>query len=426
MEYWEGFMDILRKLNGTPEDEDEEFRTALWAALYDRQILISTSVEHENKWSCNRDSRDILNPSRRVALAPARLVRRLNLLPLWKDQQLSDFLGKHGFVGDYRIIRGEGIVEHYRDTKNTSCMTGGSSRYVEVYAMNPDKVALYTLNGFRCLIFTADSGEKIAIRAYGDCAFMTRYCESEGVLRPWVASELAVICGLTVTLQVEGVNYMPYIDLFQHGQYYKEREEVTLFSHSKARPEGGLLCSFGRTNGIVPWISKVECYSCGEHIHEADAHDGCGEFYCDDCFGEHFTICEECGITIPADDATVVESDVLCPTCLRRLYAVCDECGEFTLFDEVRRDSDGHRWCGDCYAEHHFECDECGCEVHEDDGQEGLCDGCYGNIFVGCAACRTIVDTRKDNLQCGMCPDCYEETMQEDPLLEEALLLLAV
>jgi len=92
---------------------------------------------------------------------------------------------------------------------------------------------------------------------------------------------------------------------------------------------------------------SVKCEECGEEISKSsdNTHEHEGDFYCQDCWDDNFTYCNDCG-------------------------------------DPMRRNQGyetdpGDLICEECYGDHYFTCEGCGGIFHEDDyGSEGLCRSC--------------------------------------------------
>ena len=187
---------------------------------------------------------------------------------------------------------------------------------------------------------------------------------------------------------------------FDYG-YYEAVPYVDTFSwvrcgHNKlyAYYPGGECSQLTNTNGSGGFLADGNlpvCCDCGGSVNEDDAHwDDNGNCFCDSCWDEHFTYCDECEEWYPRDDVEHVHTDTgecwMCERCRRNTGATYEEwSGEYhTDMNEARLDGDiewisdyrinndkGHNW---------VRCEECGlyfdARTEGVEGYENMCDEC--------------------------------------------------
>lgn len=105
--------------------------------------------------------------------------------------------------------------------------------------------------------------------------------------------------------------------------------------------------------------SNVNMVECGEHFyceeyalnHNWNQCDECGEWrrdcicaedgnmYCEDCYNDKFTWCEECECEMLREDSTEgPDGNWYCEDCYNNKFAVCEECGDVFIKDELNED----------------------------------------------------------------------------------------
>lgn len=144
------------------------------------------------------------------------------------------------------------------------------------------------------------------------------------------------------------------------------------------------------------------CYTCGCHVERgAEYTDDDGDVFCEDCYSERYTTCENCGDETNRDDTYTVEGDSWCSSCYSRHARSCDHCDESydtrstsmhevhvtrtTYYSDFR--TDVRVWCEGCVDGDAEECGKCGVivyhannanlrAVHTDEGDVDMCHGC--------------------------------------------------
>ncbi len=63
-----------------------------------------------------------------------------------------------------------------------------------------------------------------------------------------------------------------------------------------------------------------KCYDCGEWTrdHHSSDPNGFGDYYCSDCFYEHYNYCGQCGEVVHNDEAVYTDGDTYCDECAPR------------------------------------------------------------------------------------------------------------
>ncbi len=94
---------------------------------------------------------------------------------------------------------------------------------------------------------------------------------------------------------------------------------------------------------------SVSCYSCDKIVDKDYSYSHDNEEYCEDCYGEYFSSCEDCNETYSRDDLIYVE-DVgdFCNHCYKEKYTKCEEC-DTTVEKDSSFEMDGDYYCQECY-----------------------------------------------------------------------------
>jgi hypothetical protein len=149
---------------------------------------------------------------------------------------------------------------------------------------------------------------------------------------------------------------------------------------------------------VVPVVSDppeesdlIECCSCGDKFDENDIRtDDGGSEYCEDCYSDNYSSCEECSAEVACDDLRSEEihsncnrrtthSGCYCESCFDDKYARCDGCSNYFAKDNLRN-VDDNDYCDSCYCDNYTGCERCGCDVANDDV-------CYVDDCSYCESC---------------------------------------
>lgn len=290
--------------------------------------------------------------------------------------------------GSITVVRGKDIQRAYDDRfGGGTCMTGEYSKYTKLYADNPDVVAMIKYENTmqaRALLWTTDDGVTVLDRIYpDDCGahivairlwaekrgYIVRGCNS---LPKGNSIPLSDESRRQVTLRDNGV--YPFLDTFCFGVV--DRGRVRLCNVKKKGDH-----AFWGTNG--EWLTELTCYECGRSVGEEDVCSHQDEHYCEECFDENFTLCDNCNDYCRSGSViTCVEDDLCyCEQCTSEELFYCNGCANWYKTKWVAVDT-GNEYCGDCASNTLTPCEECG-ELYEKPMEESrgclYCPDCTAN-----------------------------------------------
>lgn len=346
---------------------------------------------------------DELSETRRRKTTISRYIRRnLGILPNnVSDRELFElqkFLFSTLTDPSINIVRGEAVKEAYRNAFGSeSCMTGGGSRYVDLYAENPEKVGLvlYSNGGeARALLWDVDQGFTVLDRIYPDDKGTLHFG-----LRDWAVGQGYKIIResrehCTVTLKTPRSGYFPYLDTFSRGKFLDGEKTVKLYNFSSDTCH----MTFNRTDG--GWEDDEDnehyrCYGCDQRVDARSVIFVCDDPYCEECVEERFFYCNCCESYQDRDKEVTVyfrrkskdrlggQIEYWCRHCVRmrkESCCRCNKCGEYFLELNILykncRPAEGILLCEDCGGE----CGDCGAffdreELIKLEGKE-ICKGC--------------------------------------------------
>jgi hypothetical protein len=168
------------------------------------------------------------------------------------------------------------------------------------------------------------------------------------------------------------------------------------------------------------------CVNCGESLEvDSDSinwYDG--DAYCDSCFDEDFTTCDECGKSCPKDDAIWANNMMWCGSCHNNNYMDCCVCGESIKCGD-QYEFDEEDYCQDCYLEKVTCCDKCSSDCLRDEshyvGRRTLCQDCYEEKYTECEECGDELEkseaVKVDG--CSYCDYCHDKLFKEEEEPEE-------
>ena len=174
------------------------------------------------------------------------------------------------------------------------------------------------------------------------------------------------------------------------------------------------------------------CADCGEEFAESAMREVDGEWYCEDCFDERFTVCARCGEIIEQDEAYFSpDGEPYCEDCFNDNCVVCERCGETIWSDnafEVRTSTRGatQEWCEDCADNYATRCEDCG-EWFSDSinyiryvlgVERNVCEDCLSEsgdytICDGCGEWYHVDDITTDDDGDEYCPRCWRNLNNE-------------
>ena len=261
-------------------------------------------------------------------------------------------------VIDVHVLKGNDIVEAYRSLDNSSagsCMTGSCSRFVKLYALNPDKVSLLIYDEIRALLWKTDQGAMVFDRCYP-----SGHCMLE-VFREWAKKQNYVLrsnadrlCDFNLIKLTDNKTYtvtlvhndcFPYLDTFCYGNIIGDK---VVLSNSR----DDYRCRFQDQEGEYGILSRSRCAYCYTSLVEGWRFFE-GSCYCDSCFESFINICSVCSTLIHTNNSWFSESEtdhaVYCENCFKDKYCFCACCGKEIEVIDVFANDLNDCYCYNCY-----------------------------------------------------------------------------
>ena len=118
----------------------------------------------------------------------------------------------------------------------------------------------------------------------------------------------------------------------------------------------------------------ITCQNCSCEVDDNDGQEFDEDTYCQECFDDLFSCCEECGETVNIDDIVSVNDDnYMCESCRDNNYVCCNDCADYVSNDDCTCVDDRYV-CETCYCNNYFTCESCGEVYHVDYyGDNGCC-----------------------------------------------------
>lgn len=172
----------------------------------------------------------------------------------------------------------------------------------------------------------------------------------------------------------------------------------------------------GNTHHIGCCKAALQCSVCDDELDETEIHYYGEDAYCETCFYERFSYCEECGEGVGNEDMVlIVDKDIwVCQSCADRYYNQCDRCGNYNSEDTAAVDNNA--WCLDCVEIHADFCDRCSSYTRHDthtvidpDTEDDMtvCDDCF-NAFTECSECGSYAHKSQTSAHHGLCNACSQ------------------
>lgn len=96
---------------------------------------------------------------------------------------------------------------------------------------------------------------------------------------------------------------------------------------------------------------SLKCDSCNRVVDKDNVYIVDNEYFCEDCYSEGFTRCEECSDDIPIDDAIYVDNiGDFCPACYKDKFTTCKECDKTIEKSDAVEVGDDY-YCEECAKE---------------------------------------------------------------------------
>ena len=303
-----------------------------------KKHYLSLSQEIPNKVSYAPKPEYKFCTDKRVRTTLRRYIRRQLKVPVDKLSDKALFQMGRAVIGNItlyndleqriKILEGHDIVRHYEKTATESCMTGDNACYVELYALNPDKVKLVVLDDYvRALLWTCDDGTVVLDRIYPSG------CDAVALLQSWAKQKgyvYRVSEGVSsngcVSLSDDKVHcvtvkydeYFPYLDTFAYADDHYNGTMTLSNEYSFGNIE------LHETDGGTSLSNSYYCCCCDRSLTDDERHTYDGETYCPDCFYDRFFYCHNCGDVFCEDDKTFIGDEVYCPDCAKALNPESD------------------------------------------------------------------------------------------------------
>lgn len=124
----------------------------------------------------------------------------------------------------------------------------------------------------------------------------------------------------------------------------------------------------------------LKCYDCSTEIDNEDFYNADNKPICESCY-EYYFMCDGCNDTYHNDDVNSGGDCCYCNDCYHDRYTECNDCGDYELNDDtscVRNRNDREVVVCDSCRSDYFWCERCDEYVHEDNYQaDDLCHRCY-------------------------------------------------
>jgi hypothetical protein len=336
---------------------------------------LSWSQEDEGKVSYASSTAQKYDTKHRTKTTLSRYLRRRMKLSAETvpDAELAKIAGYiFGALSDsdkhIEVIYGEDIVDAYRDHfGQSSCMTGGCSEYVQIYADNPDKIGLikYT-NGIdaRAVLWLTDEGKVVMDRIYPCDGYhidaLVKWAEKNDIIcrthhsiRSRHDGDGVMSDGQDhdVTLRQSDTDVWPYMDSFMYATLVRGNK-VKVSTTASGGYDHCLDFTDGTIDGSGDWYY---CAHCEERVHPDEAFTTEDDTYCESCYGLYFTSCEHCEESTARDDIAEVYNSSghrieVCSCCAESDYAECYECGDIHHADALET-VDDECYCESCVPE---------------------------------------------------------------------------
>ena len=266
----------------------------------------------------------------------------------------------------------------------SSCMTG-DEEIIEMYTCNPEKIRmlLLELDGQtvgRALLWYMDDNPRATDNRYWDrpypqsdkvSALYARYAKDNGIEYGYTMDGLPrdAQCTIKAPDNMALAYQDSWCSMTPEGDHWVMARNG---KYDTGSTEGGPLYNEE---------SRVYCTHCDSRMLEDDAHLIGWDFWCDDCYADHWFTCEHCSDACNNVDEMIVDGVSWCEGCYSAEAATCESCEEVTSATLVQAE-DG-LICPTCASER-VECfNNCGTRVkrdtkHEHDGQL-YCADCHAD-----------------------------------------------
>ena len=408
------------------------------------RAIVNLQPDKPDDGSTNFIAFDVPNKDKRMKLKTGRfLSRKLSLNSGFLNDQalqtLSDTINMELFgiiESDIKLVNGSDITDRYRRSFGSkSCMCNDCADYTKMYEYNPGRFQMLAMefgnDQARAIVHKLDNGEYLMDRVYGSSDSICSSMEKFAVDSNWMYRRESCVyyngspiddydvCIVSDLDYAEGE--VPFMDTLTSGRL--ENDRLTIFHRrSKGSSDYELESTCGNLAG------GDTCYSCECGVHEDEvcwADDHC---YCQDCYCERFSYCEECDEDVLQEDMVHIEDKQIyvCNDCAANNYTECEDCNAWTANAYYIEDDDKHV-CEKCF-EDYTGCEKCDKYFSSDDitriDDVCVCSACKKEHYTQCAECDEFVenaDTIENDNGDMVCDDCgtVEETPDQTYLYDD-------
>jgi hypothetical protein len=309
----------------------------------------------------------------------------------------------------FELLKGEDLVDAYRrSVGKTSCMTGDCADYTKFYGDNPKKVRLAVATRAdgaqaRCLVWSTSKGlayDRLYSEHEDMIEFLRDKLKSWGLWNAYSEEKRA-----TIDYMRYNDDEIPYVDSFYYAT--ENNGGLTLKNYNS-----GYDYELRRTDGQLNPYSV--CCVCGCSLSDDDPRtDDDGDSYCEDCYNDRYTQCDDCNCECLSDTITYLDrlDRYVCESCLRDDYTYCQHCEDYVENCEIVSIADGDNVCSKCFESEGISCHCCADNYMDADNvtcidDEYYCNECRDEKFAFCDECQEWI--AKDMVVDGICSDCRE------------------
>lgn len=216
----------------------KDFNTIISSIYNDENRFAVLAAGSDGRISYARKPEDRYNPNKKIRISFARYLRRVlkvssetisdSDLQAFQEAFKLSIQSKKDLSKQIKILRGDDLVNYYRDTLIKSCMTGPkNSKKIQLYAINKDKVGLVTINNLvRGVIWNCDDGSVFIDKLYG-------HVLGANIIKDWALKNKYKIkdfifdkdCySLRVTLKMSIYTGTPCLDTFYYGKFVRNED----------------------------------------------------------------------------------------------------------------------------------------------------------------------------------------------------------
>lgn len=296
----------------------------------------------------------------------------------------QDWIAAHTKRYEFEEIKGELVGYAYTEAVGcSSCMTG-TDEYVRMYVENPDKISMIVLKidglkAGRAILWKLDGHTEESPLLYLDrpypqsdriFALYRAYAQKNNIELWYDGGELGYN---TCTVKPSSNGAIPYMDSWC-GMNVQNNGD---WQFKMGSGQYTVCCTEG--GPLYEGAGVSYCCYCEAVIDPNYAMFDVFDCYCEECWNDNFTYCENCVEYVSRDDVMNVEGAEWCPRCVDYDAFICEDCGN--LINNNNSDSriEGSSVCEDC-GDNYARCFGCGnyfADMTQEHEGQLVCDDCY-------------------------------------------------